>query len=568
MDMMKTLLYKKKLVQVVALLAALALLAGCGYSGGGVSQGNKWSDKALSYKDAVEEVSVLADRLDVTKREPKLDLSATDTATDAALADIDTFPIVVQGRGNINLEIAAATELSADAPDDWLTVIANRFNKAGYKVGNQTVSVSVRKITSGEVLTYMTDGNYRPELYIPSNYAWGKMLAAKGIEVTKLADRIAGNTAGILMSKDKYNAYTEKHGDVTVSGILDAALAGELVFAYTNPYTSSTGLNILTAMLYAFDPEDPLSAKASSKLLAYQENAPTAAYTTAVLRQAAAKGIIDAMVMEEQAYVNTPELRSYVYTPAGIRHDHPVYTFGYVSDAEREAAKLFVDYCFSNESQKAASDRGFNLHDDYAGEDTGLDGAGYLAAQQVWKTNKNGGKPVVAVFVADTSGSMSGTPLRSLKESLVAASSYIGTDNYIGLVSYNDNVEIDLPIGKFDNTQRSYFSGAVKGLSSGGGTATYDAVAVALTMLLDKAKEVPDASLLLFVLSDGEQNKGYKLERVAPIIAGLKIPVYTIGYNADGTELGELSEINEASLINADSDNVVNELRNLFNVNM
>ncbi|MGX8728523.1 MAG: VWA domain-containing protein, partial [Lachnospiraceae bacterium] len=66
----------------------------------------------------------------------------------------------------------------------------------------------------------------------------------------------------------------------------------------------------------------------------------------------------------------------------------------------------------------------------------------------------------------------------------------------------------------------------------------------------------------------GEQNKGYKLERVAPIIAGLKIPVYTIGYNADGTELGELSEINEASLINADSDNVVNELRNLFNVNM
>ena len=33
-------------------------------------------------------------------------------------------------------------------------------------------------------------------------------------------------------------------------------------------------------------------------------------------------------------------------------------------------------------------------------------------------------------------------------------------------------------------------------------------------------------------------------------------------------ELKELSELNEAALINADSDDIVNQLRNLFNVNM
>ena len=552
----------------VSVCLMFSLLAGCGYKGGGVTQNSTWADKALSYEDAVEEARVLTSRLKVTRREPKLDLTAGDAAKDAALADISTFPIVVEGRGDINIEIAAATELSADAPDDWLIEVAKDFNMSGYSVGGQSVSVSVRKITSGEVLTYMVDGDYRPDLYIPSNFAWGEMLKAKGVEVITLADRLAGNTAGILMAKETFDKYTEKHGEVTVAGILEAAISGELTFAYTNPYTSSTGLNILTAMLHAFDPADPLSKTASGKLLSYQENAPTAAYTTAVLRQAAANGIIDAMVMEEQAYVNTPELKNYVYTPAGIRHDHPAYTFAYVSDEAQEAAKLFVEFCQSEKCQKAADERGFNRHDDYVGQDSGLDGAGYLAAQAVWKTNKNGGKPIVAVFVADTSGSMSGTPLASLKKSLVAASSYIGSDNYIGLVSYSDDVDIDLPIGKFDNTQRSYFSGAVKGLAAGGGTATYDAVAVALTMLLDAAKEVPDAALLLFVLSDGEQNKGYKLERIAPIVAGLKVPVCTIGYNADGTELGELSEINEATLINADSDDIVNELRNLFNVNM
>ena len=35
---------------------------------------------------------------------------------------------------------------------------------------------------------------------------------------------------------------------------------------------------------------------------------------------------------------------------------------------------------------------------DYVGEDSGLDGTGYLTAQKVWKQNKNGGKPIIAVL--------------------------------------------------------------------------------------------------------------------------------------------------------------------------
>ena len=176
---------------------------------------------------------------------------------------------------------------------------------------------------------------------------------------------------------------------------------------------------------------------------------------------------------------------------------------------------------------------------------------------------------IIAVFVTDVSGSMGGYPLNSLKESLIASATYIGSDNYVGLVSYSDEVFINLDIDKFNNKQRAYFSGAVKGLNANGGTATYDAVTVGMQMLLQKAEEVPDASLMLFVLSDGEQNAGYNLERIKPVGAGLKIPVYCIGYNMSETgELKELAEINEAALINADSDDIVNQLRNLFNVNM
>ena len=198
-----------------------------------------------------------------------------------------------------------------------------------------------------------------------------------------------------------------------------------------------------------------------------------------------------------------------------------------------------------------------------------MSGSDYIAAQKVWKKNKNGGRPIVAVFVADISGSMDGQPINSLKQSLISSSTYISSDHHIGLVSYSDNVTINLPIAQFDSKQRAYFSGEVKNLSAGGGTATYDAVLTGMQMLEDYAETVPNAKLMLFVLTDGAQNTGYSLNRITDVVGGLKIPVYSIAYNYDNVkELETLSGINEAAQIKANSDDVVNQLRNLFNVNL
>lgn len=322
-------------------------------------------------------------------------------------------------------------------------------------------------------------------------------------------------------------------------------------------------------MLASFDASNPLSDTATNALMEYQKKSPPVAYTTAVLRNQAAKGIINAMVMERQAYSNTPELKNYIYTPVGIRHDHPVYTFEWTNDQEKAAANMFVEFCKSADMQKLATDKGFNQDDDYAAQDTGMSGADYIAAQKVWKQNKNGGKPIVAVFVADVSGSMDGEPLNSLKQSLISSSSYISSDHHIGLVSYSNGVSVNLPIAQFDSTQRAYFSGEVKNLSAGGGTATYDAVLTGMQMLEDYKEQVPDAKLMLFVLTDGDQNTGYSLERITDVVGGLKIPVYSIAYNYDNVkDLETLSGINEAAQIKANSDDVVNQLRNLFNVNL
>ena len=562
---------KKYVSMLLVCMTGAVSLMGC--SNGNIRTEN---ESSMSYEDAVTEMNSMLKKVDVEKiSKPVMDIYSDDSSDAAMLDDIDTFPITVEGDGNINIEIAAATELSSNAPDDWINIVAEKFNAEKNEIAGKTVSVSVRKITSGEVVTYMLADAYLPDVFIPSNYAWGEMLKSSGIGIEKITDRIAGNTAGILIEKNTYDEFITKYEEATVSNILEAALAGDITFAYTNPYTSSTGLNILTAMLKAFDSQNPLSAKAQEKLLEYQQSSLPVAYTTAVLKNQAAKGIISAMVMEEQAYINTPELASYKYIPAGIRHDHPVYTFSYCSDEKKEAAKLFAEYCLSEENQKLAQEKGFGRHDDYQSDDPGLDGTGYLTAQKVWKQNKNGGRPVVAVFVADVSGSMGGEPLNSLKSSLVNASSYIGQEHYIGLISYSGNVTVNLPIDKFDAQQKAYFCGEVKSLSEAGTTATYDAVLVGLNMLKEKAQELKESGVenvkqMLFVLTDGEQNEGYSLDRITPIVAGMQVPVYTISYNYldDNGELEKLSAINEVSALKASSDDIVNQLRNLFNVEL
>ena len=550
--------------KIALLLTAATLLAGCGNA--------TYSDniKRLSAEDAVSEMGVLMKGIDVRKvTSPSLDVYTDEQSEKDVLADIDTFDITVQGNNPLNIEISTVSEFTGEAPDDWINVVAKRFNNEGFDVNGKKVSVTIREMSAGETVTYISADAYQPNVYIPSNYAWGEMLEANGVGITKLADRIAGNTAGILMNKTTYDSFHEKYKDDTLSNVLKAANAGDILFAYTNPYTSSTGLNVLTAMLHDFDSSDPLSSKASEALLEYQKNSPPVAYTTSVLRNQAKKGIIDAMVMEEQAYINTPELRDYKFIPFGIRHDHPVYTFNWNTEEENQVAQMFVDYCLREDNQKLATEKGFNKNNQYKSQDTGLSGTGYLTAQSIWKDNKTGGVPVVAVFVCDTSGSMEGTAIQSIRESLSMASQYISQEHYVGLVSYASDVTINLPIDQFTNKQRAYFNGEVKNLVANGGTATYNAVLVALDMINKKLEEVPNAKPMLFVLTDGATTNGYRLDRVTPIVGGLYVPIYSIAYNyTDGGDLQKLSSINEAAFINADTGDIINQLRNLFNVQM
>ena len=505
----------------------------------------------------------------IAARKESVELVSTTSKTDE-LPDIDTsYPLTVEGTGELNIEIFSSPEKAGDGTDGWLNEVAEKFNRKSYEIDGKKVAVSIRNISSGTMVEYIASGKYIPEAISPSNILWAKMLTAEGVNIELVSERLAGNVPGILLSEDKYNELMDKYGAINMKTIIQATVDEEIIMGYTNPLASSTGLNFLLNTLYSYDASNLFSDTAIEGFHSFQNNVPFVAFTTIQMRDAAESGSLDGFLLEYQSYINDKDLQlDYVFTPFGVRHDEPVYSMGNLSEEKTKLLNQFVEYCLNDENQNLATEYGFNGLNDYISETPDFDGDTIIKSQKLWKENKDGDTTILAVFVTDISGSMAGEPMNALKQSLINGMQYINENAYIGLASYNDKVYINLPIEKFDLNQQAYFKGAVTDLVPTNGTATFDGIAVGIHMLLEAMEEYPDAKPMLFVLSDGDSNTGCSLDDVRGILEAYSIPVYTIGYNADIEALEKISSINEAASINADTEDVIYKLKNLFNAEL
>jgi len=528
------------------------------------------SKAELTTENAEKRLSKLVSDISVTTANPvkgQIDLDPADVAS--SLPDISKYPVTVEPTTDFYAEIFSSTEKSGAGVDGWLTEVAKEFNESRVEVNGRTASVKVRNIASGTATDYIVSGKYIPDAFTPSNELWGEMVKAGGVKTELVAKRLVGNVPGIVIAKAKYDALVEKYGSVNVKTVTEAIAGNEFSMGYTDPFASSTGLNFLLTALDSFDSSNLLGEKAVAGFEKFQANVPFIASTTIQMRDAAKSGMLDGFVLEYQTYVNAAELKNgYVFTPFGVRHDSPFYALGDLQQEKRDLLKRFAEFVAQEKHQRSAGEFGFNGQEAYAPELTVPDGGVLTAAQKLWKEKKNGSKPIVAVFVADVSGSMDGEPLSRLKESLLKGQKYLGRDNSIGLVSYSSDVTIHLPIAKYDTNQQSMFVGAVNSLQSGGGTATFDGIAVALKMLQEELRIDPNRKPVLFVLSDGETNEGLSLNDIKELVEVYKVPIYTIGYNANIKALQSISSINEAASIDADTDDVVYKIGNLFNAQM
>lgn len=528
------------------------------------------TDKTISTEGALKDVERMLRHIDVTYASPvksQVELIQENKADE--LPDIDTNAVTVYENTNLYVEIFTAPERAGSGNDGWMNEMAENFNRAGHEVNGQPVSVRIRNVTSGLAMEYIATGKYVPEGFSPSNNFWGEMLKFEGIQIDTVAQKLAGNVPIMLFANDTYSSLMKEYGTVNLKTVVEATSKGTITMGYTNPYASSTGLNFLVSTLQTYSPSNPLSDEAVEGFQLFQANVPFVAYNTAQMKTAVESGSLTGFIYEYQAYQNDKDMqRKYKAVPFGFRHDAPLYAVGNLSDEKKEILKMFADYCLEPQSQGLATQYGFNGMSDYKCEQNDISGEDLLNAQDLWKEKKDNGRPIIAVFVADVSGSMDGEPINMLKESLINGMRYIDSDNYVGLVSYSDDVTVSVPIGKFDLNHQSSFKGGVESLETGGGTATFDGIIVGMDLIMKALNDYPDAKPMLFVLSDGQSNRGNNLSDIRDALDALNIPVYTIGYNADIAALAQISAINEAASINADTDDVVYKIKNLFNANL
>jgi Ca-activated chloride channel family protein len=492
----------------------------------------------------------------------KVDLEPADPTK--ILPDLSKYPPQVNSSTPNYIEIISSTEKAGSGTDGWLTEVARDFNSARIIIDGRPVSVRLRGIASGLGADYIAYNKYLPDAYTPSNELWGEIIVSRGAKAELVEKRLAGNVAGIVLTKSKKDELVTKYGAINATTIVEAVANKELNMGYTNPFASSTGLNFLISILQAFDSSNPLSDKAVAGFERFQANIPYVAHTTLQLRESAKSGVLDGFILEYQTYLNTPDIRSYEFIPFGVRHDSPMYAIGELSPEKKKILSQFIQFSKQEKYQALATSYGFNGFNHYKSDARAVKGDVIIQAQKLWKEKKDP-IPICAVFVADVSGSMMGAPLNNLKISLREGQKNIGNSNLIGLVSYSDGVNIDLPISKFNLTQRAYFVGAVDDLQAGGSTATFEAIDVAMNMIEEQLAINPNIKPMVFVLSDGETNRGRSLNNLRQRFEKLGITINTIGYNADIPALKEISLIKEGVYIDADTEDVVYQLSSMFN---
>lgn len=544
-------------------IASLTVISGCGAP----------VDSRESAEAAIAEAVNEKVQPSFRENQSRANISLSKTNLSMLLPDLNDYPISTGQRDSRSIEsveIFTSSEKAGSGRDGFYIELAEVFNRERISLSNgKTAVISIRKIASGLGAQFMLAGQYVPDAFSPSNLLWGEMLNADGIKLDTIADKTAPNTAGIIVKKSKADMILTD-GELDVPKLLNNVSNGSFAMGYTNPYTSSTGLNFLLTVLNAFaqgDEGEMLSPDVASAFEAFQTGVPFVAQTTIQMRDAAqGSGVLDAMVMEHQSWVNVTGMRDYQFVPFGVRHDSPLFATPEADDSEREVLELFARFIASQQS--LVSRFGFGKNPTYASTYQISDSSIIAQAQTIWKEKKSGGRPVAAVFVADVSGSMDGPRIRNLKKALIDSSDLISSNNAIGLVTFNESVNVDLYVRQFDVQQKSLFIGAVDRLAVGGRTATNDAVLVAANLLIDFGKQNPDHKLILFVLSDGERNRGHALDDVTGMMEWSGIPVHSIAYEVTSDELRQLSSLAEGAYIESKAESASYRIGNLLNSEM
>ena len=508
------------------------------------------------------------------------------------LPPLEKYPIYGTSPTNdpniVYLDIFGSPDKANAQKEDerWLIDVADKFNAQNQKTtSGKKIQVGVRNLPSGIAQRMIASKVAKPTAYTPSNDLWIAMLNSEGIETNKITSGLVPNQPGILLNqKAKQDIFGTE--EVTFDKLLNAIVAGKLSIGYTNPYTSSSGLNLLYTIFWRSAGHqtdgkplaiaDLQSPQVNSLFKQFQKQVLVTGLTTLELKEIALRNPekLPAFVTENFSYLSlkkSPEFAQSTFIPFGVTHNSPLVAFKWTTPEQQEALQKFAKFAQSEPVQKLAPPLGKETTDYLQKNKLPPIPRGNIlsTAQTFWKQQKDAGQTVYLMTVIDTSGSMEGEPLKAVKEGLRVASSQINAGNYVGLVTYGDQ-PIDLvPLAAFDQLQHKRFLAGIDSLQANGSTAMYDGVMVGLSKLMEQKKANPNGKFYLLLLTDGQTNRGFKFDEIKNIIQYSGVRVYPIAYGeVNKDELNAIAALRESTVKIGTPENVRELLKGLFQVNL
>lgn len=173
---------KKNIFPVVATIAVVGVVLGVFSMT--VMRDSNVSISTMTSEQAYANLSSRMKRIGVQEVEVNPQQLAVSEFLDAKdeLPDIESsYPFVVVGNGDVNIEIFSSGEKAAESgSDSFLTEMAKKFNSQQNRTSNDKImSVSLRSIPSGTAAEYISTGKYQPDCYTPSNTLFGELVKNK-----------------------------------------------------------------------------------------------------------------------------------------------------------------------------------------------------------------------------------------------------------------------------------------------------------------------------------------------------------------------------------------------------
>lgn len=427
-------------------------------------------------------------------------------------------------------------------------------------------------------LIYQIDRLFPGQAYIPS--ITDSPLIAYSPMVFMTTEQLA---PGLKQSNDLYTtlATTENHQQLDPN-----APAIPLTYVHTAPTRSNSGLQTLVAQFAAIankQPEDLTLAdieqhqeqvkQIQSKITRYGKS------TGNLAKSMVENGVFWASVgsVYESLVISANSQQSNNQTK--YRAVYPTATFSsnmrailpnapWINNLEREAATEIIEYLRQPDVQQIATDLGLRpgipgvplsskfsplfgvnpqpQYDSYRPPQPEV----VEAMLNSWQTYAK--KPSQVAVVIDTSGSMRGTKLAAIKNTLLNYIQNLGEKERIALISFNSVIEPPVIIeGSTEGKNKGIEF--ISRLKADGGTRLYDSSLYARDWLLKNSR--PDAINAVLVLTDGEDSGSkISIDRLSEQLqqsnyeSGANIAFFTVGYGNEGEfnsqVLQQIAELN------------------------